>query len=159
MRRTCVRKLQFQMGYAITITVPTILLHLWYNFDQVQLHVANCLYTAKTIKLVVLTTEWLPWLQTNWRQRSLLWYGRLTRLGNTMGGAFMATCCFARKMLVFMGVPFPFIAWPQVLVPLKSRPVAYYRESGTTPHLRLVFYLRSPALGWESQCYEYSYSN
>ena len=79
MRRTCVRKLQFQMGYAITITVPTILLQLWYNFDQVQHHVANCPYTAKTIKLVVLTTEWLPWLLTNWRQRSLLWYGRLTR--------------------------------------------------------------------------------
>ena len=36
-------------------------------------------------------------------------------------------------------------------VPLKSQPVAYYRESRTTPHLRLVFfYLRSPALGWQS---------
>ena len=27
----------------------------------------------------------------------------------------------------------------QVSVPLKSRPVAYYREGRTTPHLKLVF--------------------
>jgi len=28
-------------------------------------------------RLAILTTEWLPWLQTNWRQRGLLWCGRL----------------------------------------------------------------------------------
>ena len=39
-----------------------------------------------------------------------------------------------KKGLVFMGVPFPMIASPQVLVL-----VAYYREGGTTCHLRLIF--------------------
>ena len=58
-----------------------------------------------------------------------------------------------KKMLVFRGVPFPIIAWQQVSVPLNSRPVAHYREGGTTPHLRLVLYLRSPALDWLSQYY------
>ena len=40
--------------------------------------------------------------------------------------------------LVFREVPFPVIAWPQILVHLNSRPVAYYKDGGTTPHLRLV---------------------
>ena len=34
--------------------------------------------------------------------------------------------------------------------PFELRPVDYYREGGTTPHLRLV-YLRSPALRWLSK--------
>ena len=57
-----------------------------------------------------------------------------------MGGTVRASCCFVRKnVLVFRGVPFPIIAWPQVSIPLNSRPVDCYREGGTTPHLRLVF--------------------
>ena len=38
----------------------------------------------------------------------------------------------------------------------------YYREGGTTPHLRFFFFffffffLRSPALGWLSKYYEYT---
>ena len=39
-------------------------------------------------------------------------------------------------MLVIRGVPFLIIA---VSVLSNSQPVAYYREGGTTPHLRLVF--------------------
>ena len=39
------------------------------------------------------------------------------------------------KIAVFREVLFPVIAWPQVLVPLNSWPVDYYREGGTTPHL------------------------
>ena len=40
----------------------------------------------------------------------------------------MVSCCgkMLKKKLVFRGVPFPIITWPQVLVPLNSRPVAYY---------------------------------
>ena len=45
------------------------------------------------------------------------------------------------KMLVFRGVPFPIIAWLQVSVPLNSWPVTYYREGGTTPHLRLLLFV------------------
>jgi len=57
-----------------------------------------------------------------------------------IGGAVTYdNCCFfwkyAQKMLVFRGVPFPVIAWPQASVPLNSWPVAYYREGGTIPHL------------------------
>ena len=43
------------------------------------------------------------------------------------------------KILVFRGVPFLVIAWPQVLVPLNSQLVVYYRKGGTTPRLRLCF--------------------
>ena len=39
---------------------------------------------------------------------------------------------------------------------MNSQPVAYYREGGTTPHLQLVFYLRSAAFDWLSQYYEYT---
>ena len=57
-----------------------------------------------------------------------------------------------KKVLVFRGVPFLIIASLQVLVP-----VAYYREGGTTCHLRLIFfYLRSQALDWLSQYYKYT---
>ena len=38
-----------------------------------------CVFMHCKNKLVVLITEWLPWLLTNLRQRSLLWYGRLIR--------------------------------------------------------------------------------
>ena len=55
----------------------------------------------------------------------------------------MTSCCFvwkyAQKLLDFRGVPFPIITWPQVSVPLNSRPEAYYRGSRTTLHLRLLF--------------------
>ena len=44
------------------------------------------------------------------------------------------------KMLVFRGVPFPILAWPRVLVPLNSRPVAYYRKGGTTPCLSFALW-------------------
>ena len=39
---------------------------------------------------------------------------------------------YAQKTLVFRGVPLPVITWPQVSVPLNSRPVAFYRKGGTT---------------------------
>ena len=44
---------------------------------------------------------------------------------------------YAQKMLVIRGVPL-LITWPEVSIPLNFRFVAYYREGGTTPHLRLV---------------------
>jgi len=45
-----------------------------------------------------------------------------------------------KKMLVFRGIPFPVFARPQVSVPLNSRPVDYYREGGTSSHLRLILF-------------------
>ena len=36
-------------------------------------------------------------------------------------------------MPVIRGVPYRILAWPQVSVPLISRPVARYRRGGTTP--------------------------
>ena len=72
-------------------------------------------------------------------------------LYHIMGRALMTKLLgnMLKKWLFFRGVPFLIIAWPQVSVPLNFRPVDYYREGGTTPHLRLV--LRSPALGWLSK--------
>ena len=63
---------------------------------------------------------------------------------------------YTRKHWSFRGVPFLVITWLRVLVPLNSWPMAYYRKGGTTPHLSLRLDLRSPTLGWHSQCYEYS---
>ena len=84
-----------------------------------------------------------------------------------MGGAvkakwvpvFWKIC--SKKTLVFSGVPFPVIAWPQVSLPLNSRPMAYYRKGGTTPRLSFALWGAQP-FGWHSysyghsQCYEYS---
>ena len=51
---------------------------------------SNTIYWSVRIsnKLVVLTTEWLPWLQTNWKDsgyEGLLWYWRLIAQGNPRG--------------------------------------------------------------------------
>ena len=61
---------------------------------------------------------------------------------------------YAQKMLVFRGVPYPIITWPQVSVPLNSWPVAYYRKGGTTPHLRLAFIWRAQFSVWFHNVYE-----
>ena len=66
--------------------------------------------------------------------RAFTWVGQSLQVSVLFGRML-------KKMLVFRGVPFLIITWPQVSVPLNSRPVAYYREGGTTPHLRLVFRL------------------
>ena len=80
---------------------------------------------------------------------------------NGWGTYDKVSCCFvwkyAQKILVFRGVPFPIIAWPQVVVPFNSRLTCglLQREWYHSPP-KACFYLRSPAFGWLSQCYEYT---
>ena len=66
---------------------------------------------------------WPKWVGQLWQCKAAVSFGNMLK-----------------KLLVFRRVPFPIITWPQVLVPLNSRPVDYYREGGTTPHLSLVLF-------------------
>ena len=58
------------------------------------------------------------------------WMGRLV----TVFGRYAQ-----KNILVFRGVPFPVLAWPQVSVPLNSRPVAYNRKGGTLSPPKVCF--------------------
>ena len=52
--------------------------------------VTSCLVMHCKNKLVVSTTEWLPWLQTNWRHSDyerFAWYLRLIAKGNSRAAA------------------------------------------------------------------------
>ena len=88
--------------------------------------------------------SWLKWV-------GHLWQSDLLFLGD------MLEKCWSSGLGLGLGLGFPVITWSSVLAPLKSWPMAYYRKGRTTPHLRLAS--RNPALGWHSQCCEYSLQN
>ena len=62
-----------------------------------------------------------------------------------------------KKLLVFRGVPFPIIAWPQVSVSLNSQPVDYILQRGRdlSPP-KACFIWGAQLFDWLSKYYEYT---
>ena len=93
---------------------------------------------------------WLKWVG----HLGLKWVGHLWL--KWVGQLWQSEILFLdmlKKSLVFRGVPFPVLAWPRVSVPLNSRPMAYYRKSGTTSRLRLALSEEpSSQKRWRSFC-------
>ena len=90
--------------------------------------------------------KWVRHLQLRWVRQ--LWRSELLFFGGDM----------LKNTLVFRGVLFLVIEWPQVV---NSWPMAYYRKGGTTSHLSFALW-GAQHFGWHSycdghsQCYEYS---
>ena len=70
-----------------------------------------------------------------------LWYGWGTFGLNGWGSYDKVTCCFIWKYAQkIAGLQGSTLSDHRITVPLNSQPVDYYREGGTTPHLRLVLF-------------------
>ena len=116
--------------------------------------VKNSAYTWSVILSLMETWEWGIYGLNGWDIYDLM-VGETDLIG--WGSYYKLSYCslgkICSKINGLQGSTLPVIAWPQILVPLNSWHVAYYRDGGTTPNIRLI--LRSPALSWHSQCYEY----